>query len=298
MSSSIYSISEKKNQKKSRKITFWIHAGLLALLLFPFLNSQPEEPTPATFIVMEFDDFTSAAKKSSTKKATQKKEKAKKKVQKKVEKKKTVPKPKPTPVAEKKPVLTDDTPETPIETKPNKAEKKVDAPMEKPKTKIPEVTEEAPEETEAEPAAEAETADADGDAGAGADTEGSTDGNGEGTTGDSDSGDSKTDGVANEGDQGLDFSGDGIFNRKVIYRPDINKVIKEEGKIVINVCISREGRVVYAKYNSDRSTIETPDVVRKAISATTSYKYARDYTAPKKQCGRLTFNILSIDEEE
>ena len=301
MSVNTFAIREAENKKKGMRVTIVLHIAIVLLLLFPFMSIQPEQPKQAAFVVLDFtEEFRSAAKKSSTKKAADTKGEKKKAVKKEVKKKKPTPKPTPAPTAKKKPVVTTHEPAPKIETKPNTAPVKVDVPMKDPTPEVPEVTEkvEKVEEVVEEDASEAtKTETGTSDATGGADAAGSTNGDGEGTQGSSNSGKSKTDGVANEGDQGLDFSGTGIFNRKVIFRADIAKVIKEEGKIVVNLCINQEGRVVYAKYNRELSTIRTSNVVRKAIDATTSYRYAKDYTAPKKQCGKLTFNIIDIEEE-
>ena len=54
--------------------------------------------------------------------------------------------------------------------------------------------------------------------------------------------------------------------------------------------------MVYGKLNNDLTTIDTPTVRRKAIKLATDYRFERDYTAPKKQCGKLTF-VFEIEKE-
>lgn len=303
MATNTISIAERKNQQKGRNITILVHLGLLLLVLFPFLNMEPPEPQAEQFVVIDFkNEFKSAAEKSSTKKAAEtkgvEKKEVKKKVEKKVEKKKPVktPKPKPTPkpTAKKKPLMTSDKPSKPIATKPNKADKKVDVPMKDPTPEVPEepvVEEEVVEEAAAEEATETKATKP-----GGAKEVGKSDGNGEGQSGSSETGNSKTDGVANQGNNGMDFSGEGIFNRKVIYRADVKKITREEGKIVMDLCINQDGRVVYAKVDKDLSTIKTTKVLKKASDLTIKYRFERDRTAPKKQCGTLTY-VFEIEEE-
>lgn len=287
-------------QNKSKRITTIIHIVLLGLLLFPFMNITPPEPKMTTAVVVDFREFKSAAKKSSTKKSTEASG-VKKEVVEKPEVKET-PKPKPTPVpaAKKKPVLTDEKSKEKIKTKPTVADKPVEAPLELPKDEAPEKpTKETPKKetkpAETAPAKPTEAKEA-SEAGNGDDTTGSTSGEGEGQSGSSTEGDSKTDGVADEGDNGMDFSGNGIFNRRVIKRADVKKITNETGKIVINLCVNPSGRVVYSEYNEDLSTIETMSVIRKALKVAQEYRFERDYTAPKKQCGKLSF-IFDIEEE-
>jgi len=105
-----------------------------------------------------------------------------------------------------------------------------------------------------------------------------------------------TKGKTDSGTKVGDFPGDGLFNRKVIYRADVKKVTKEEGKIVIDLCVNRDGRVVYSKFNKGASTIKTMSVIRKAMDIAQQYRFEKDYTAPDKQCGKLTF-IFEIEKE-
>ncbi|MEM8909010.1 MAG: hypothetical protein AAGD05_14280 [Bacteroidota bacterium] len=300
MAANTISLVEKRNQRKGKVITILVHLGLLLLVLFPFLNYETPDPEPAQFVVIDFkDEFKSAAEKSSTKKAAPTKGVEKKVAKKPTPQKKVAKKPKPKPVAKKKPVLTTNKKEKPIRTKPTKAKKEVEVPQKDPTPHVPEPTvkEEVEEEATDAPtentAKEQPTDKTDG----GAKDIGQSEGNGEGQSGSSTTGNSKNDGVANQGNNGMDFSGDGIFNRKVIYRADVKKITKEEGKIVVNLCINQDGRVVYAKLNDDLSTIETPSVLRKAIRVATDYRFERDRSAPRKQCGKLTF-LFEIEEEE
>ena len=58
-------------------------------------------------------------------------------------------------------------------------------------------------------------------------------------------------GAANAGDGGGGdgLEGNGIITRRVIYREDISKAAKVNGKIVLDICINRQGRVEYASYD-------------------------------------------------
>ena len=98
-------------------------------------------------------------------------------------------------------------------------------------------------------------------------------------------------GTQGEGKSGEDFTGKAIFDRKVIFRPDIKKIVKKKGRIAINLCINREGRVVLVKYDRANSTIRDTDNIRKTLEATKLYKFERDYSVPKQQCGKMTFII-------
>ncbi len=126
------------------------------------------------------------------------------------------------------------------------------------------------------------------------DDAGQTSDGGEGDSGSSDSGDADTDGSSDEGDSDADgdsFDGDGLLTRKVIHRANINSLIKETGKIVINLCVNRDGKVVYAKADGNKCTITDPVLLKKAEFAAAKYRYEKDYSVAEKQCGVLSFLV-------
>ena len=51
-----------------------------------------------------------------------------------------------------------------------------------------------------------------------------------------------------------------------------------------------------SKFNKEASTIKSMDVIRKAMEVAQQYRFEKDYTAPEKQCGKLSF-IFEIEAE-
>src|SRR5690606_11865552 len=101
---------------------------------------------------------------------------------------------------------------------------------------------------------------------------------------------SKT-GVGNDG-KGLqwgDFAGDGLFKRKVITRANVAQIAVSEGKIVVNLCVDRSGKVVFAQHDPRHSSIRDKGILAKAKECAKRYVFDQDQSAPKEQCGRLTF---------
>jgi hypothetical protein len=101
----------------------------------------------------------------------------------------------------------------------------------------------------------------------------------------------KDSGVGNEV-KGLnwgDFAGDGLFNRKVIKRANVARIAVQQGKVVINLCVDQVGNVVFAQYDSPNSTIKDKSIVAKAEECEKQYVFDEDLSAPREQCGRLTF---------
>ena len=105
------------------------------------------------------------------------------------------------------------------------------------------------------------------------------------------------DGAATSGDGGGGdgLEGDGIIRRRIVHREDITQVAKVSGRVVLNICIDRPGRVVYAAYDPEKTTITDKDIIKRATILATRYRYEANYTAPMKECGQLTF-IFRINE--
>lgn len=87
----------------------------------------------------------------------------------------------------------------------------------------------------------------------------------------------------------MEFEGEGVFGRKIIYHANISKLAKEEGRVVVNLCINRAGIVTHIAFNKEASTISNPVYVRKVMTVAGKYRFEEDYTAPQTQCGKLSF---------
>jgi len=87
----------------------------------------------------------------------------------------------------------------------------------------------------------------------------------------------------------MDFEGEGVFGRKIIYHANISRLAKKEGRVVVNLCINRAGNVTHIAFNKDASSLTNSIYVREVMRVATKYRFEADYTAPKVQCGKLTF---------
>ena len=100
----------------------------------------------------------------------------------------------------------------------------------------------------------------------------------------------KEKGKKKKGDGGNDDDlQEGVFGRRVMKRPNIKGLTKKKGRIAIKVCVSQEGTVIATKFLGKFSTIYEAKLVAAAMKAARLYKFDVDYTAPKKQWGKLTF---------
>jgi hypothetical protein len=87
------------------------------------------------------------------------------------------------------------------------------------------------------------------------------------------------------------IGGNGILTRKIVKRANINGLVKESGTIVIKLCVTQNGVVDYVEYDAESSTISNPQAVKGALEAMSLYRFERDYSAAKRECGSFQFNI-------
>jgi outer membrane biosynthesis protein TonB len=304
MTTNSISLIEKENKRKSLRISALLHGALVLLLLLPLMAMEEKpELEPERFIEIVFNDFNASSAKSSEGDKKEKEEAEKKvesttpeKVEEEVKPEPVVeePKPevKPEPTPAPKPVLTTPENNPPVVTSPPA---KVE-PKQKPTPK-PDRTPSTPAKVEprpkpSTPAKPGKESGKPSDSQQEGTDKPTNSGGGEAPENGQNSNSGKTDSGTSVGE----IPGDGLFNRKVVFRADVKSVTSEEGKIVIDLCVNRDGRVVYSKFNTDASTIKTNEVIRKALDVAQQYRFEKDFSAPDKQCGKLTF-IFEIEAE-
>ncbi|BDS14381.1 hypothetical protein [Aureispira anguillae] len=256
---------EEENKKRGLIITFFVHAVVLCLAVFPLMgaiqdvdlakntvefadldNIEIEEPE-----VKFVDNVSNKSRKNKSNKPSKTKE----------DSPTPEPSPPPKPEPEPKPVETVDDKEVPSvvpNDKPNDKPVKLDKtpPKVDPKPD-PKPTPSNPSGTPSE---------------------------------DNKPGGKATDNSHVSGDGGNDDNlQEGVFGRKVMKRPNIKGLTKKKGKIAIKVCVSQEGTVIATKYIPKFSTINESKLIAAAMRAARRYRFDVDYTAPKKQWGKLTF---------
>lgn len=137
------------------------------------------------------------------------------------------------------------------------------------------------------------------EAGGGSKTDGDKPGTGSGSAGEGagnhEGGDDDSSGIGTGGD-GLgeyDDSGDGIFGRKVTYRDYsmVQSATGKSGKVVMRVCITRNGNVSFVELDEFATTIDDRKMIKNALKAMWNYKYEKDMSAPKEECGKYTLTV-------
>ena len=95
--------------------------------------------------------------------------------------------------------------------------------------------------------------------------------------------------VAVDEDLTLHISGQGLGSRTLARQPNILILSDEEGDVVIDICVSRGGRVIDATFNEAESTLLRKSLVSLAI------RKAKDFWFEKsdliEQCGEIRFKI-------
>ncbi|MBK9253925.1 MAG: hypothetical protein IPM42_00405 [Saprospiraceae bacterium] len=296
---------ERKNRNKGLRISLFLHALLLLiafLYLLPQVDKEENEDKPPYAVKVNFTFEESSMSKFAHEDAGAKRPKAEAAEQIEATKPQELEVPKPV-VDIPAPVMTP-TPTEPVISKtvedesPVKAtEVKVETPVKTEpvkETPRPEPVKEAPKETSTPKPSTTSTS------GSGTSTTKPSKSDGSGT-GKADSGLGSGNSKGNDGDSGLgnasdgtgeyDGSGDGIFGRKVIYRDiaGIKAAFSISGTVSVKVCVNRAGIATFSEVIEKETTIRDRSVLRKFLTAARNYKFAPDLTAPKEQCGKLTF---------
>ena len=266
---------EKKNRRRGFWIAFFIHALLIVLALMPFmsidltLNELPNDSVEVMIFDFSRREGVSAQARPRERQETTKRSPA--------------PAPadvfrvEPLPVPE---VVTSNIPEKVVLPEPSMPQVE----------EVPEAESAVVDATEAAEPSPATSAEAPSEASSGDNQQGST-----ATAG-------KSDAVEGEGKgsryDGLDLSGNGVLTRKVISRANLEDIIGDSGTFVINICVNQRGIVVGARFNEELSTVQDKELIRKAIAAALKYRFEADYSAPAKQCGKMTFKVERYDKKK
>ena len=98
----------------------------------------------------------------------------------------------------------------------------------------------------------------------------------------------KYDGNGGKGNgTGYDLGGRGA---KSLHRP--NDDFSEEGVVVVNIWVNREGKVVKAEVATKGTTVINNDMRQKAVQAALRSTFAADSNAPEEQHGTITYTFV------
>ncbi len=301
---------EDKNKNTGKRISFVIHLLILLIAFFYYLpqvelDKEDEQPPFAVKVDFTFeesslskfaheDEGAQRAKSESAPQETPEQPQQEQATQPEVIETTQpqvidVPKPDikmPTPVVTKDEVIET---KTPIEESPVKVVEKPTAPTSKPVPTKPSTsasTSSTSGSTTGTSTSKPSTVDGK-DGGTGKGNTGTGAGKDKGNDGDSGAGN------ASDGTGLYDGSGDGVFGRKIIYRDmsAAKSATTVSGRVSVKVCINRAGLVTYVELNNAETTIRDKQTLKNYLKAARGYKFQPDLTAPKEQCGKMSFKV-------
>jgi TonB family protein len=83
--------------------------------------------------------------------------------------------------------------------------------------------------------------------------------------------------------------GGGLGSRGVKYEPKITDNSQKTGKVVVDVCVDKTGKVVSANYTQRGSTTTDSDL--RALAERSAMKFIFTESAIEKQCGTITVDF-------
>lgn len=83
--------------------------------------------------------------------------------------------------------------------------------------------------------------------------------------------------------------GGGLSDRGVQNRPNITDNSQETGKVVVKVCVDKDGKVSEAEYTQSGSTTSSSRL--KSLAVATAKQYTFSPSEAERQCGTITFDF-------
>ncbi len=87
------------------------------------------------------------------------------------------------------------------------------------------------------------------------------------------------------------ISGSGLGERRILNQPNILILSEESGKVAIDVCVNRSGRILTVDFNSTESSISRESLV--SLSLRKAKEFWFEKSKLKEQCGTILFDIRS-----
>jgi|GEM_PF-5963722 len=89
---------------------------------------------------------------------------------------------------------------------------------------------------------------------------------------------------------GSGVAGGGLSNRGVLYEPKIKDTSQKTGRVVVNVCVDKSGKVISASYTQRGSTTTDPDL--RALAERSARQFRFNQAEIDKQCGTVTIDFM------
>lgn len=79
---------------------------------------------------------------------------------------------------------------------------------------------------------------------------------------------------------------------KLLEIPDVG--VEDPGDLVVDIWVDRDGKVIKAQKNYQKSNVFDPEQVQVAINAAKNSTFEADQTAPEEQRGTITYNFVIL----
>ncbi|MFK8163279.1 MAG: hypothetical protein AB8H12_12515 [Lewinella sp.] len=83
----------------------------------------------------------------------------------------------------------------------------------------------------------------------------------------------------------------GFGNRGLVSSPAVREKCQASGTVVVEVCISPEGKVVSAKKTQAGTTTQNSCLINSAVANSKTWKFSSSALAPASQCGKITYTF-------
>ena len=82
--------------------------------------------------------------------------------------------------------------------------------------------------------------------------------------------------------------GQALGKRQLINTPNILMLSESDGKVVIDICVNKQGRIETTSYNAKESTIEKKSLISLALRKSKDFWFEPN---DKEQCGHIVYNV-------
>ena len=79
------------------------------------------------------------------------------------------------------------------------------------------------------------------------------------------------------------------LGRYIIKKERIYHLVSQNGRLVFDKCINREGRIIRIECNEEYTTITDKDMINDIFQVASKIEFSKDETADPKQCGHKIF---------
>lgn len=83
--------------------------------------------------------------------------------------------------------------------------------------------------------------------------------------------------------------GNGLGERELLYAPQIRDNTQKTGRVIINICVNQEGKVISAKYRQKGSTTTDAHLISLAERSASGYSFSKSHIA--EQCGDIIIDF-------